>query len=141
MSSNNLRFSKARNSIQKMEKIIITTKRQVCLNGQMTIGMLEDGRHTADFMCCEEVQMQAFTGLFKVQGMRDGNMYLTEKPRRKRNKPLFREDNSSLSLGRDGRWYFSFSLSDDQLELLPERLVHQASAIAKKVLLQLLVND
>ena len=107
----------------------------------MTIGMLEDGRHTADFFCCEEVQMQAFTGLFKVQGMRDGNMYLTEKPHRKRNKPLFREDNSSLSLGRDGRWYFSFSLSDDQLELLPERLVHQASAIAKKVLLQLLVND
>ena len=124
-----------------MEKIIITTKRQARLDGQMTIGMLEDGRHTADFMCCEEVQMQAFTGLFKVQGMRDGNMYLTEKPRRKRNKPLFREDNSSLSKGADGRWYFSFSLSDDQLELLPEKLVHQASAIAKKVLLQLLVND
>ena len=123
-----------------MEKIIITTKRQVKLDGQMTIGMLEDGRRTADFFCSEDVQMQAFTGLFKVQGMRDGNMYLTEKPRRKRNKPLFREDNSSLSKGADGRWYFSFSLSDDQLELLPERLVHQASAIAKKVLLRLMIN-
>jgi hypothetical protein len=124
-----------------MEKIIISAKKQAKLDGQMTIGMMEDGRHTADFMCSEDVQMQPFSGIFKVQGMRDGNMYLTEKPRRKRNKPLFREDNSSLSKGADGRWYFSFSLSDDQLELLPERLVNQASAIAKKVLLQLLIND
>ena len=117
-----------------MERIIITTNRQVRLDGQMNIGMLEDGRHTADFMCSEDVQMQPFSGTFKVQGMRDGNMYLTEKPRRKRNKPLFREDNSSLSKGADGRYYFVFSLDEARAYELPQLLVCQASNIASKIM-------
>ena len=104
----------------------------------MTIGMLENGLMTADFMCCEDVEMQTFSGTFKVEGKRDGNVYMTEKPKRIRNKALFRDDNASLSQGQDRRWYFYFSLDEDQLELLPEKLVNQASAIAQKVIRELM---
>lgn len=113
-----------------------TTKREVTLDGLLTVGMLETGLHAVDFMCCEDVtaEIESFVGLFKVQFMRDGNLYLVEKPKRVRNKALFRDDNCSLTKGRDGRWYFNFSLDGDQLEQLPHKLVHQASAIAQKVI-------
>ena len=115
-----------------------TTKRELTLDGLMTIGKLENGLHTADFMCCEDVRMAPFSGLFKVQGMRDGNVYMTEKPKRKRKEPLFRDDNSSLSLGRNGKYYFVFSLPEELIDELPEELIRQASAIAKKVILELI---
>ena len=121
-----------------MKKIIISTERQVTLDGMMTIGMLENGRKTADFQCCEDIEMETFSGTFKVQGMRDGNVYLTECPKRIRNKAIFRDDNASLSQGQDRRWYFYFSLDEDELELLPEKLVRQASAIAQKVIRELI---
>lgn len=124
-----------------MKKINITTKKQVTLDGLMTLGMLENGLKTADFQCCEDVEMEAFSGTFKVQGMRDGNVYMTEKPKRIKNKPIFREDNASLSHGQDKRWYFYFSLDEDQLEQLPEKLVHQASAVAQKVLRELILKQ
>ena len=121
-----------------MEKIIISTEKQVMLDGLLTLGLLENGLRTADFMCCEDVELDAFSGTFKVQVMRDGNVYMTEKPKRVRNKPLFRDDNAALSQGQDKRWYFFFSLDEDQLEQLPEKLVHQASAIAQKVIRELI---
>ena len=121
-----------------MEKIIITTERQVMLDGLLTLGLLENGLRTADFTCCEDVELDAFSGTFKVQGMRDGNVYMTQKPKRVRNKALFRDDNASLSQGRDGKYYFYFSLDENQLEQLPEKLVHQASAIAQKVIRELI---
>ena len=123
-----------------MKKIIISTERQASLDGLMTIGMLENGLHMADFMCCEDIELDAFSGTFKVQVMRDGNVYLTEKPKRVRNKAIFRDDNASLSQGQDKRWYFYFSLDENQLEQLPEKLVRQASAIAQKVMRRLLVK-
>ena len=91
-------------------------------------------------MCCEDVEMEAFITKCKVQGMRDGNIYMTELPKRHKNKPIFRDDNSSLSLGRDGKYYFVFTLSEQQLEELPQELVRQASAIAQKVLRTLIEN-
>ena len=122
-----------------MTKIIsISTERQVTLDGLMTIGMLENGLRTADFQCCEDVEMEAFSGDFKVQGMRDGNVYMTEKPKRVKNKPIFREDNSSFSFGKDKKYYFYFALDEDQLVQLPEKLVRQASAIAQKVIRELM---
>ena len=108
------------------------------LDGLMTIGMLENGRRIADFQCCEDVLLDAFSGTFKVEGKHDGNVYMTEKPKRVRNKAIFRDDNASLSQGQDKRWYFYFSLDEDQLEQLPEKLVHQASAIAQKVIRELI---
>ena len=108
-------------------------EKQVMVDGLMVFGLMESGLRTLDFECCEDVEMEAFSGTFKVQGMRDGNLYMTQKPKRVKNKAIFRDDNASLSRGKDGKWYFYFSLDGDQLEQLPEKLVHQASAIAQKV--------
>ena len=124
-----------------MKKIFITTEKQIMLDGLLTLGMLENGLKTADFMCCEDVEMQAFSGTFKVEVKRDGNVYMTEKPKRIRNKALFRDDNASLSQGQDKRWYFYFSLDEDQLEQLPDKLVRQAGAIAQKVLRELILKQ
>jgi hypothetical protein len=124
-----------------MKKIIISTERQVMLDGLLTLGLLENGLRIADFQCCEDVLLDAFSGTFKVEGKRDGNVYMTEKPKRIRNKALFRDDNASLSQGQDKRWYFYFSLDEDQLELLPEKLVRQASAIAQKVLREIILKQ
>ena len=121
-----------------MKKIIISIERQVMLDGLMTLGLLENGLRTADFTCCEDVELDAFSGTFKVEGKRDGNVYMTQKPKRVRNKAIFRDDNASLSQGQDKRWYFYFSLDENQLEQLPEKLVHQASAIAQKVIRELI---
>ena len=124
-----------------MKKIIISSERQVMLDGLMTLGILENGLRTADFMCCEDVETEAFSGTFKVEGKRDGNVYMTEKPKRIRNKAIFRDDNASLSQGQNRKWYFFFSLEEDQLEQLPEKLVRQASAIAQKVLRELILKQ
>lgn len=107
----------------------------------MTFGKLENGLHIADFMCLEEVEMEPFTGNCKVQQMRDGNVYITELPKRIRNKALFRDDNSTLSQGQDKRWYFCFSLDEDRIGDLPEELVRQANAIAQKVLREMIFSD
>ena len=108
------------------------------LDGMMVFGELENGLRTADFECCEDVEMEPFVGNCRVQMMRDGNVYITELPKRVRNKSIFREDNSSLSRGQNRRFYFVFSLPEDEIERLPEKLVNQASAIAGKVMRELL---
>ena len=115
-----------------------TIKRQVTLDGLMTIGMLENGLHTADFECCEDAVMGNFTARCKVQLMRDDNMYIKELPKRVKNKPIFRVDNSSLSKGRDGKYYFVFILDEELIRLLPEKLISQASEIAQKVIRELI---
>ena len=107
------------------------------LDGFMAV-CLENNLHILDFMCCEDVQMEAFAGKCKVEMMHDGNVYISELPKRRRNKAIFRDDNASLSQGQDKRWYFYFSLDEDQLDQLPEKLVHQASAIAQKVIRELI---
>ena len=108
--------------------------KQVMVEGLMVLGKLTTELRTLDFECCEDMEMEPFEGIFKVQGMRDGNLYMTEKPKRIRNKALFRDDNSSLSLGQNGRYYFVFSMSEERVLELPRQLVRQAKAIANKFL-------
>ena len=108
-------------------------ERPTTLDGMMTFGVIDGKQHILDFVSTEWAEMEAFTADCKVQAMRDGNVYITQRPRRKKGKPLFREDNSTLTLGRDGRYYFVFTLPEKQIDLLPDRLVHQALAIAQKV--------
>ncbi len=103
------------------------------VNGTMTFGETDNGQKLLDFMCTEYVELEPFVADCKVQAMRDGNVYITEKPKRIHNTPLFREDNSSLTLGRDGRYYFVFTLPKERVKELPDKLVHQALAIAQKV--------
>ena len=99
----------------------------------MTFGTTNDNQHLLDFACTEYAEMEPFIADCKVQAMRDGNVYITEKPKRVRGKALFREDNSTLTLGRDKKYYFVFTLPKERVKELPERLVHQALAIAQKV--------
>ena len=108
-------------------------EKTVTLDGMMTFGETDDGLRVLDFAATEAAAVEPFTATCLVQAMRDGNVYITEKPKRLRNKPLFREDNCSLTLGRDGRYYFAFSLPAELVKELPDRLVHQSLAIAQKV--------
>ena len=117
------------------------SKKQVTVEGMMTFGQLETGERTLDFQCCEDVQAEAFRGDFYVQGMRDGNVYMEQKPRRQRTPPLFREDNSSLSHGRNGKYYFVFTMDDDQIGRLPQQLVQQAGNIARKVMKEIIFGE
>ena len=105
--------------------------------GVMTYGQLENGMHIFDFQCLEAVEMVEVCANFKVRQMRDGNVYMTEIPKRERNTPIFRDDNSSLSLGKDGKYYFFFALPEQLIDDLPAELVRQASAIAQKVIREL----
>lgn len=109
------------------------SKMTTMVDGMMTFGETDNGLRILDFICTECVEMEPFMANCKVQGMRDGNVYITERPKQKHNTPLFREDNSSLTLGRDGKYYFCFILPEDLVKQLPDRLVHQALAIAQKV--------
>ena len=111
----------------------------VTAKGLMVFGQSEKGLYTADFECCDDIQVEPYSGNFKLQIMRDGNVYATERPKRIKNTPIFREDNSSLSLGKDGRYYFVFSLPEDSVNELPELLLRQARAIARKAM-SLMIN-
>ena len=117
-----------RKSVKKQNTEIITM-----LNGTMTYGIVNDNQHILDFMSIEHAEIEPYIATCKVQAMRGGNVYITQKPPRKHNTPLFREDNSSLTLGRDGKYHFIFTLPQEQEAELPDRLVHQALAIAQKV--------
>ena len=131
--ANNPTFFSPNLKTMKHSKKNQTPEMTTTMEGQMCLGVTDNGLKTLDFMCTEYVELEPFTADCKVQAMRDGNVYITEKPRRVRNTPLFREDNSSLTLGRDHRYYFVFTLPEEQIDLLPDRLVHQALAIAQKV--------
>ena len=111
-------------------------KSEVTLDGFMTIGKSEENVY-GEFQCCEDVQLEPVIGHFKVQVMRDGNVYFSQMPNRVRNTPLFREDNSSLSKGKNKKYYFVFSMEEERIAELPEKLVRQASAIAQKVINEL----
>ena len=108
-------------------------QREVTLDGMMTIGMLENGLKTADFLCCEDIEVETFLGRFKVQAMHNGNMYMQELPKRTRNKPLFRLENSSLTLGHNGIYYFQFRLAEDEIDSLPQLLLREARQMANRV--------
>lgn len=125
-----------------MKKNVInrTNESEMTLNGMMTFGECENGLRFADFECCEDVEMEPFVGDCRVQVMRDGNVYITERPKRIRNRALLRDDNSSLSLGQNGRFYFVFSMPAAELDKLPAQLVRQASAIAGKFM-RLIMED
>lgn len=105
----------------------------VTADGSMTFGELKNGQRTAVFTCCEDVQVEPLRSNCKVQMEEDGNMHITELPKRIRKKPLLRGDNCSLSLGRDGKYYFIFSLPKEYVCELPEQLERQSGAIAQKV--------
>jgi len=122
--------------MKKINKISIQS--EVTVEGLMTLGKSEKGLRTLDFMCCDDAQVEPMVAQCKVQLMRDGNVYITELPKRVHNKALYRDDNSSLTLGRNGRFYFIFTMDQEDVGVLPHQLVRQASTIAQKVLREIL---
>ena len=117
-----------------MEKKTKMARKQLAdAEGLMTYGVLENGLHTMDFTSLSDAQMEECTANFKVRAMRDGNVYMTEIAKQQRNHALFRDDNASLSLGRNGKYYFVFTMDEQLVDELPQQLVRQASAIAQKV--------
>ena len=116
------------------------TERVLTVGGCMTFIKWANGQHTADFESDDKVDMEDFTAICKVQAMRDGNVYITQLPKRIRNKALFRDDNCTFTLGRDGRYYFVFTMPKHMVNKLPVQLIRQAAAIAQKVIREL-IND
>ena len=108
-----------------------TTKCKISAEGLLTYGELNNGLRMADFMCCEDVEVTPFSGNCKVQLMHDGNMYITELPKRVKNKPIMRQTHSSFSMGKDKRYYFIFSLSAEDLHLLPALLIKEAKEVVR----------
>ncbi len=108
-------------------------QRTTTLNGMMTFGLVDNNLHILDFCSTDFAEVEPFIADCRVQAMRDGNVYITQKPKRVRNTPLFREDNCSFSLGQDGRYYFVFTMPKEQVKTLPDQLVRQALAIAQKI--------
>ncbi len=88
--------------------------RTVSVDGFMTYGEWENGQRFADFGSCEEVRMEPYCMTAKVQVMRDGNMYVSQLPKRKRRKPVLKLPHGSLSFGEDGMDRFIFVLPSEQ---------------------------
>ena len=110
------------------------TKKDITVEGMMTYGQKDNGLHTLNFVCLEDVIIEMIKGNFDVQVMEDGNIYMVQKPKRERNTPLYRDDTSSLSHGKNKKYYFTFWLPEERVAELPSELVRQASALAGKFL-------
>ena len=85
---------------------------QVMVEGLMTFGMLETGLRTLDFECCEDVEAEPFKGDFHVQGMRDGNVYMQQNPKRVRSNSLLirKAKHGRLSGTRDKAWQLTLKV-------------------------------
>lgn len=111
-------------------------KQHVTLDGMMTIETLDTGLHALQFDCCEDFEGEPFKGRFRVQCMRDGNIYMNQYPKRIPTHAMFRDDNASLTLGRNKRYYFVFTMPEELVDQMPEQLVRQATLIAQKMVRQ-----
>lgn len=128
------------------KKIELTVEKPIVLDGLLTIQKREDGLHNIDFQCCEDAEIEPIKADFETQVMHDGNAYMQEKEKKKKKKrdddrktiPLYRLDESALSLGKDGDYYYSFRLPSAQARELPVRLASQAEQIAKWFLIDFL---
>ena len=112
----------------------MNTKRMVTLDGMMTYGKLFNGLIVVDFKNYDpEVEVEPVAGRFKGRLMHDGNLYLEQLPRRIRNKPKYRQDHSSVSIGRNGKGYFVMVVDEAELDAFPQILVREANEAAAKM--------
>jgi hypothetical protein len=114
--------------------IKLSTGRTVTLDGMMTYGKTDEGLLMGDFKNFDpEVKVEPVVGRFKGQLMRDGDFYMEQLPKRIRNKPKFRQDHSSVSIGRNGKGYFVMVVDEAELEAFDEILVREAIEAAAKL--------
>jgi hypothetical protein len=117
-----------------IKAIRMNTKRMVTLDGMMTYGKLFNGLIVVDFKNYDpEVEVEPVAGRFKGRLMHDGNLYLEQLPRRIRNKPKYRQDHSSVSIGRNGKGYFVMVVDEAELDAFPQILVREANEAAAKM--------
>ena len=110
-----------------------TTHKDVNYEALVNLEELKNGLRLADIVSCEDVDVEAFRGKCKVQILRDGHIIIHELPKHVKNKAIFRDDNSSFTLGRDGKYYFVFTMPEQLVYEIPHHLKRQAAAIAEKV--------
>ncbi len=121
-----------------MKTFKTTDLREISLEGMMVFGKFDNGQLWLDFDCLQDAELEPLTAQCKVQIMRDGNVYVTQLPQRKRNRAIFRDDNCSLSLGQNGKYYFVFTMPEEEVREMPQKLVQQAGNIAQKLLRKIL---
>ena len=118
-----------------MKKIFTKkTHKNVDYEAIVSLEELKNGLRLADIVSCDDVYVEAFLGKCKVQILRDGHIIIHELPKRVKNKAIFRDDNSSFTLGRDGKYYFVFTMPEQLVNEIPYQLQRQAAAIAGKVI-------
>ena len=110
-----------------------TTIKDVNYEALVNLGELKDGLRIANIVSCEDVEVEGFIGRCKVQLLRDGHIQIVQLPKRLRNKPIFRDDNCTFTLGKDGRYYFVFTMPEQLIFEIPGQLRRQAGAIAAKI--------
>lgn len=109
------------------------THKNVDYEAVVSLEELKNGLRLADIVSCDDVYVEAFLGKCKVQILRDGHIIIHELPKRVKNKAIFRDDNSSFTLGRDGKYYFVFTMPEQLVNEIPYQLQRQAAVIAEKV--------
>ena len=109
------------------------THKNVDYEAIVSLEELKNGLRLADIVSCDDVYVEAFLGKCKVQILRDGHIIIHELPKRVKNKAIFRDDNSSFTLGRDGKYYFVFTMPEQLVNEIPDQLKRQAAAIAEKI--------
>ena len=74
----NLFAPSSQNSLIMKINIEINEERTTTVDGMMTFGKTDNGLNILDFKASEYVEISAFKATCFVQGMRDGNVYITE---------------------------------------------------------------
>ena len=110
-----------------------TTIKDVNYEALVNLGELKNGLRVANIVSCEDVEVEGFIGRCKVQLLHDGHIQIVQLPKRLRNKPIFRDDNCTFTLGKDGRYYFVFTMPEQLIFEIPGQLRRQAGAIAAKI--------
>ena len=110
-----------------------TTIKDVNYEALVNLGELKDGLRIANIVSCEDVEVEGFIGRCKVQLLRDGHIEIVQLAKRHKNKPIFRDDNCTFTLGKDGRYYFVFTMPEQLIFEIPGQLRRQAGAIAAKI--------
>ena len=117
----------------KKNKNIQKESKEVMVDGMMTFGELDNKLIKADFMTYEHVEINPFIGRFKVQAMRNGCVFMEQLTKRIRNHPLFRLIHSSMSYGRNGKYYYVLSAPDSEVEHIPDWLEQEAHEAAERL--------
>ena len=74
----NLNTPSSQNSFIMEIKIQINPERTTTVDGMMTFGKTDNGRNVLDFKATEHVEVPAFKAPCFVQGMHNGDVYITE---------------------------------------------------------------